>query len=1403
MNKKNNRTASCRKTLNSRVYLTDLSRTGRAGSIQNKSVPKRLSLLSAALLALGLLLATVSLSAQTTAGTDFWLAFGQNREFAAGGVDLQLRIVTTNATTVTLTYRKSGKVEEVDIDANTVFSKSFKGKDKELVYSGSANALTTVNSLHISSTQPVSVYALNSTSAVTDATNVLPTNALGTDYYHISFPSGADGKEESRDAMTIVATENNTQLYIDGRPIPMHRGWVYYLPSTKTDMTGVHVTSDKPVAHFVTHRGAYIPDDRGGNLDNLYQQMAPVNSWGTKFFVPDVGRKELRPLQIRVVASMDGTTVNVSGGEPASTALKKGEFVAVAGRTGLGPGGISTTGCYITSNKPVGVCAYLLSYSPSYLTRFGGPAVVWIPPVEQRVISTTVAPFIPGSSAQITEHYALIVTSTATRGQTRVNNTAPSGDWQQRAGYSSLKYDLSPTAAVPYTFSNPDGLTVLVCGLGPSESYYYLAGSSLYDLNVMFSVNDIHFQQIPDNTVCSGNIKFSARVEYAQSPLDLKWYIDGVEETAARNRQTWNRTLPDGRHNIRMTAVDITGNPQTVDTDINVESPAAAITGPAVIAPGETTTLSPAGGGTWKSSNAAVATVSSDGTVTGVSPGEATFTFTSAGNCSATTGPVKVLARAVAAMISVSGRTTDICHGTATSLTATAPGVSSPVFRWYASQTATDTLHTGGTFTTPLLTAPAAYYVTVSGDNYGENGPGDRREITLRLMPSGTRDFYVNGIHHLKVQDTTMSIGASVHFRADLQTAVPATLKWYVDGAEETAAGNMKEWSRTLASGRHTVTMEVTDECGTNPISADFTAVGFSTMRWTGLEDTDWYNPDNWVEVLTASGRTYEIPVSWWPLEHANAVITSGAPHYPELDAPAFCDTLAMQDRAMLKNPHALTYTAAEVELKLKALERDRTVMWSAPLADMYSGDYHFKNAAGQPLWGDVHMSYFRPDASTAPVRTSFVDVTVTSPERPLELGRAFNLQVTSTSMSRDRTWQFPQPDVFYTDAATKSEAGRLRRTDSRRFITDGVAQDASGRFDMPVFGGESGASHLVQVVNPYLACLRMDSFLRNNRDSLAAGGYLVWNGDPNSSFVAVKFAGTAGTVVSTSPYLVASDAALIPPLQSFFIPKKTDADMLSSVVMSPRWTTTDVTDGAEGGYPLRTAAAAAAAESGVLRIKASQGNSTAYAVMHYEPDASPEYDGDEDIRSLFCDEHLLAVYLLTAGRVPLAIYADGELDSHTTDLGLRVAGAGDVTLEFSGLGRFGHDVYLIDRECDNLQINLQQTPVYTFTPAGTPAALDSRFTLRMDYTGEGLTGEEGISRPDVRFSGRGGHIHIRSQAGIIRQIQVYSLPGIQVYSGSAASDRFTVPVAHAGIYLVKVQVKNTWITKKVFVSSD
>ncbi|MDR2041160.1 MAG: hypothetical protein LBP98_02435, partial [Tannerella sp.] len=572
-------------------------------------------------------------------------------------------------------------------------------------------------------------------------------------------------------------------------------------------------------------------------------------------------------------------------------------------------------------------------------------------------------------------------------------------------------------------------------------------------------------------------------------------------------------------------------------------------------------------------------------------------------------------------------------------------------------------------------------------------------------------------------------------------------------------------------------------------------------MRWTGQANTDWHNPANWVEE-TVEG--WEQPVLWSPSACTDVVISSGAPHFPELTDSAWCRRITVQDRALLKNPHALNYDSARVELKLKATERDRFVMWSAPLRDMYSGDYHFKNASGEPRWGDVAMNYFQranPDNAGSVAQANMFTATFGSPGDALRPGLAFNLRVTGTDLSRASSWTFPQSETSYAPpSAPGSTVYNTPRTLSHRFITDGLAQDAAGRFDLPVYN-DAGGSHLVQVVNPYLAWLNADSFLVNNDSKLAAGGYLIWDGDVNSGFTAVKFTDDM-RYLYTGPATFSASPEYIAPLQSFFVAKENGTALLSpsSVRMSPAWTVTRLSGSGSGTYVLR----ASEAESGVLRIRAVQGSRAAYAALHFDKLAAvPEYRGREDVRALFSDASPLAVYVLTALREPLAISADGDYHTHTTALGLRLPESGEARLEFAGMERFGHDVFLLDRE-RNVEVSLQQTGAYSFTvvkPAGASTLeLNDRFVLRMEYTGVGSRSAE-ERQPEVTVVATAGYIHVRSLSGRIDRVDIYNVPGMLVAAAAPAGvNELNIPVAGAQTYLVKVETSGQTVVKKIFV---
>jgi hypothetical protein len=76
------------------------------------------------------------------------------------------------------------------------------------------------------------------------------------------------------------------------------------------------------------------------------------------------------------------------------------------------------------------------------------------------------------------------------------------------------------------------------------------------------------------------------------------------------------------------------------------------------------------------------------------------------------------------------------CYGETVTLTASAPTINNPEFRWFNSQKGSVPLWEGHTYTTPNLMANVQLYVSVSGDYISENTPGNRKLVNVMLKPT-------------------------------------------------------------------------------------------------------------------------------------------------------------------------------------------------------------------------------------------------------------------------------------------------------------------------------------------------------------------------------------------------------------------------------------------------------------------------------------------------------------------------------------------------------------------------------------------------------------------------------------------------------------------------------------------
>ncbi|MDR0536939.1 MAG: T9SS type A sorting domain-containing protein [Tannerellaceae bacterium] len=573
-----------------------------------------------------------------------------------------------------------------------------------------------------------------------------------------------------------------------------------------------------------------------------------------------------------------------------------------------------------------------------------------------------------------------------------------------------------------------------------------------------------------------------------------------------------------------------------------------------------------------------------------------------------------------------------------------------------------------------------------------------------------------------------------------------------------------------------------------------------SLMKWTGELSTNWRDPMNWVAVETdAQGRTYETHVDYSPAPCTNVIIPSRVNNFPELTRPVTCDSILMKDRAMLKNPHALQYKHASVEIKLKPSEQERFVMWSAPLAGMVSGDYHYRDKSNKPQWGDVFMNFFQKVPGASSVVPNRFTPTTDKVDYKLDLGVAFNLKVKATSMTKDSLLSFPRAERQYSvTTSTGTTVTNITRPNNHgKFITDGSTPSGNDNtFDLKVIDHPN--SNMVQVVNPYMAYLDIRKFLVAN-SAVLHSGYYLWNGEVNSGFYAALLSnGYTGVQqhFSNFPSAPTPVELFIPPLQSFFVAKQRPSAQLASLKMSPNWTTTVAP--VKGSYTLRSMQPVV---KNVLNIELSQGEKKARAAIVHNPKASNFIDRD-DMPAIDYSELPLTLYTFSSNHAPLIINVGSHLDIHSTAIGMRIKNAGETKLSFANLRGFGYDAILVDKLL-NKEINLQQNPEYTFTVTKNGndfIEINDRFVLKFKL-GNLSSVEDIAPTASISVTGEHGHIDIRSGEGDLGNVQVYDALGKRVYNNaSPGNSHLRIQVESRHIYIVRATVAGKILTEKVMV---
>ncbi|MCQ2310377.1 MAG: IgGFc-binding protein, partial [Paludibacteraceae bacterium] len=373
--------------------------------------------------------------------------------------------------------------------------------------------------LHVTATEDISVYVILSSKHSMDASNILPTTALQSEYYTQDFlPTCSSGFTKTIAMATILALEDNTVVDITPRgntygknnsgqtySITLKQGQTYYLMSSvQQQLTGTHIMAKngKKIAVFNGVPLTNVPSGVAAR-DCLFEQSMPVDYWGNQFIVTRSLEKDGN--YIGVTAIENGTIVYINGRQHTILdagqtyyCLLQGPADPRTGKPGSNPIDMNDVytmdALYIETSCPCAVFNYDTGNSftgkagSEIPNGEGDPSSVWISPLQQKIGEIT---FGSCYTSQTRKHFMNVVTSTATcqdtkfyghNGPTLVDRSAELV-WTPVPGkadysYARLKIGENNEAMSVFTLENRSGFIAHVYGNGNDESYAYSCGSS-------------------------------------------------------------------------------------------------------------------------------------------------------------------------------------------------------------------------------------------------------------------------------------------------------------------------------------------------------------------------------------------------------------------------------------------------------------------------------------------------------------------------------------------------------------------------------------------------------------------------------------------------------------------------------------------------------------------------------------------------------------------------------------------------------------------------------------------------------------------------------------------------------------------------------------------------------------
>lgn len=565
--------------------------------------------------------------------------------------------------------------------------------------------------------------------------------------------------------------------------------------------------------------------------------------------------------------------------------------------------------------------------------------------------------------------------------------------------------------------------------------------------------------------------------------------------------------------------------------------------------------------------------------------------------------------------------------------------------------------------------------------------------------------------------------------------------------------------------------------------------------------NTDWNTWSNWVE-----GSPYHC---------TDVVIPTNAKVYPVLQAidskdtyDNSCNGIHFEPGAAIENVFRLNYNKAWVDLMLT---NGIATLWSAPLAQVFSGDFYASQVTPENYFKDLDNTSDPDDFAVrttplvyqriwkASVKGNFTNsssslgyvtliskstwshafnglsqdyATMSDNMAPL----CFSLMADNNSYSTenyiihlpkagDRTYNYYN---MFGDSEGSVEVKHDANTTGKLWSTE-YWKDANNALTLNYTNDTKAYSDgIFLVANPTMSHLNIAKFLDNEDNKKVMSGVKLYSQGGAFSVINVD-----GELVSSSSTLTDADK-FVAPSAAFFVEAAATDNANASNTLQVEYDNTMFGD--QPGVTSKSAAKAkssingGASEKGLIRITASDGSHASGAVLLMGSKAKAATLMDEDYKPA------LAVFTIDDGRG----YDIRPLDSDVVELGLCVDKADSVRLSFHAEGNAdATDWMLYDRLTGMKYVEGEEPVVYL------EGSTVGRFYLsRVGQT----TGVKNASGKDgIYVTTAKGKATVTSSQKDITGVEAYAENGMLLDKVSMdASDRATVNVS-PGVILIKV----------------